>query len=154
MQLPIGIPEDRVEAENYSCSGSDVCGQWNIGAVIFALMRISEAVMTTGPHLIAFVRTLVICAVALTLAYCGSRWQRKELAWIAYATLAFVAAKLLFEDLRHGQLVFIAASIFLFAVTLILVPRLVRPGQRGSLAVITPIESFSSSTVLAEGSTG
>ena len=99
--------------------------------VIFALMRISEAIMITGPHLIAFVRTLAICAVALTLAYCGSRWQRKELAWIAYATLVFVSAKLLFEDLRHGQLVFIAASIFLFAVTLILVPRLIRPGQRG-----------------------
>ena len=98
--------------------------------LIFALMRISEAITTTGPHLIAFIRTLTICSVALALAYCGSRWQRKELAWIAYATLIFVAAKLLFEDLRHGQLVFIAASIFLFAVTLILVPRLIRPGQR------------------------
>ncbi len=99
--------------------------------LIFALMRSSESLTTTGPHLIAFIRTLITCAVALTLAYCGSRWHRKELVWIAYATLVFVSAKLLFEDLRHGHLGFIAASIFLFAVTLILVPRLVRPVQRG-----------------------
>jgi hypothetical protein len=49
---------------------------------------------------------------------------------IAYAALAFVAAKLLFEDLRHGRMEFIAASIFLFAVTLLGVPRLARMGNR------------------------
>ena len=35
-----------------------------------------------------------------------------------------------FEDLRHGHLAFIAASIFLFAVTLIVVPRVARTGLR------------------------
>jgi hypothetical protein len=79
---------------------------------------------------IAFIRTFVTCALALALAFCGSRWQRVELNWIAYAALVFVAAKLLFEDLRHGHLAFIAASIFVFAVTLIAVPRLARMGQR------------------------
>jgi hypothetical protein len=79
---------------------------------------------------IAFIRTLTICAVALALAFCGSRWQRMELSWLAYATLVFVAAKLLFEDLHHGRLEFIAASIFLFALTLIAVPRLARFAQR------------------------
>ena len=79
---------------------------------------------------VAFVRSLIICALALALAFSGSRWQRVELNWIAYTTLVFVAAKLLFEDLRHGHLGFIAASIFVFAVTLIAVPRLARMGQR------------------------
>jgi hypothetical protein len=32
--------------------------------------------------------------------------------------------------MRHGRLEFIAASIFLFAITLIAVPRLARAGQR------------------------
>jgi hypothetical protein len=41
-----------------------------------------------------------------------------------------VADKLLLEDLRLGHLEFIAASIFLFAVTLIAVPRMARMGQR------------------------
>jgi predicted tellurium resistance membrane protein TerC len=78
---------------------------------------------------VAFIRTLTLCLLALALAFAGSRWLRVELNWIAYATLAFVAAKLLFEDLRHGRLEFIAASIFVFAVTLIAVPRLARMGQ-------------------------
>ena len=85
---------------------------------------------------IAFVRTFILCALALALAFGGSRWQRVELNWIAHATLVFVAAKLLFEDLRHGHLAFIAASIFVFAVTLLVVPRLARMGLRGNA---TPI---------------
>jgi hypothetical protein len=83
-----------------------------------------------APH-IAFVRTLILCAVAFALAFSGSRWGRAELTRIAYATVALVAVKLLVEDLRHGRLEFIAASIFLFALTLIAVPWLARMGQRG-----------------------
>ena len=79
---------------------------------------------------VAFIRTLTCCAVALSAAYAGARWRRLELTRMAYATLAFVAAKLVFEDLRHGHLEFIAASIFLFAITLITVPRLARMGQK------------------------
>ena len=85
---------------------------------------------------IAFIRSIVTCALALALAFSGSRWQRVELSWIAYTTLVFVAAKLLFEDLRHGHLGFIAASIFVFAVTLIAVPRLARMGQHGNGRVL------------------
>ncbi len=79
-----------------------------------------------GAHHLAFVRTLIVCAAALVLAYSGAHWRRVELTRIGYATLALVAAKLVLEDLRHGHLGFIAASIFLFAVTLIAVPRLAR----------------------------
>jgi hypothetical protein len=73
---------------------------------------------------IAFIRTLVLCALALALAFTGSRQRRVELTRIAYATLGLVAAKLLLEDMRLGHLEFIAAAIFLFAITLIAVPRL------------------------------
>jgi hypothetical protein len=83
-----------------------------------------------GAHHLAFIRTLTICAAALGLAFSGSHWRRKELTRIGYATLVLIAAKLLFEDLRHGHLEFMAASIFLFAITLIAVPRLARMGQR------------------------
>ncbi len=81
-------------------------------------------------HHVALIRTLTLCAVALALAFGGSRWRRAELTRIAYATLGLVAAKLLFEDLRLGHLEFIAASIFLFAITLIAVPRLAHVRQR------------------------
>jgi hypothetical protein len=83
-----------------------------------------------GPHHLAFIRTLTICAAALALAFSGAHWRRMELTRIGYATLMLVAAKLVFEDLRHGHLEFIAASIFLFAVTLIAVPRIARMGQK------------------------
>jgi hypothetical protein len=67
---------------------------------------------------------------ALALAYSGAHWRRMELTRIGYATLVLAAAKLVLEDLRHGHLEFIAASIFLFAVTLMAVPRLARMGSR------------------------
>ncbi len=108
----------------------------SLAVCAIAAMLVQGLLWIAAPHIVpdvfhvALFRTLTTCAVALALAFCGSRWQRMELSWIAYATLVFVAAKLLFEDLRHGQLEFIAASIFLFAVTLIAVPWLARMGQR------------------------
>jgi hypothetical protein len=88
-----------------------------------------------GPHHLAFIRTLTLCAAALALAFSGAHWRRMELTRIGYAALALVAAKLVFEDLRHGHLEFVAASIFLFAVTLIAVPRIARMGQKARDAV-------------------
>jgi hypothetical protein len=93
------------------------------------LFLIFQDATPDAPH-IAFIRTLILCAIAFALAFSGSRWRCAELTRIAYATLALVAVKLLFEDLRHGRLEFIAASIFLFALTLIAVPWLARMGQK------------------------
>jgi hypothetical protein len=84
---------------------------------------------------VAFLRTLAVCAVALALAFGGSRFLRLEMTRVAYGALAFVAAKLLFEDLRHGHMGFTAGSIFLFALTLIAVPRLARIGRIAESAI-------------------
>ena len=94
------------------------------GALWLVALRIAPAAF----H-VAFIRTLVLCAIALALAFSGARWHRPEMTRIAYAALVFIAAKLFFEDLRHGQMEFIAGSIFLFALTLIGVPRLARFGR-------------------------
>jgi hypothetical protein len=77
-----------------------------------------------GVQHIAFIRTLIICATVLAMAYSGSHWRRMELTRIGYAALMLVAVKLMVEDLRLGHLEFTAASIFLFAITLIAVPRM------------------------------
>lgn len=98
--------------------------------LVYALVRLTKAVITPGASHVAVIRTLTTCALALLLAYSGSRWQRKELGWLAYGALVFVALKLLFEDMRHGHLGFTAASIFLYAITLLSVPRLVHLGQK------------------------
>jgi hypothetical protein len=73
---------------------------------------------------IAFLRTVTVCTVAIALAFAAARWRRVELKRVAYIALAFVAAKLVFEDLRHGHMEFTAASICLVALTVIAVPRL------------------------------
>jgi hypothetical protein len=100
------------------CAASALAAQ---GAVRLLAIRITPDVF----H-VALIRTLVLCAIALGLAFAGSRWQRPEMRRIAYAALGFLVIKLLLEDLRHGRLEFIAASIFLFALALIGVPRLAR----------------------------
>jgi hypothetical protein len=90
---------------------------------------VAFSVVPGAPHL-AFIRTLILCATALALAFSGSHWRRAELTRIGYAALALIAAKLILEDLRCGRLEFIAASIFLFAVTLIAVPHIARMAPR------------------------
>jgi hypothetical protein len=98
--------------------------------LVESLMGLAALSVNPGPQHIAFLRTLTLCAAALALAFCGSHWRRKELTWMGYAMLALVAVKMVFEDLRLGHLEFIAASIFLFAVTLIAVHPIARMGQK------------------------
>jgi len=89
-----------------------------------------------GAHHLAFIRTLAISVAALGLAFGGARWGRADLTRVGYAALALLAVKLVVEDLRHGQLAYIAGSISLFAIALIVVPRLARMGQRVRSAVV------------------
>ena len=98
--------------------------------LVEGLAGLAALVVHPGVHHLAFIRTLTLCAAALGLAFSGSHWGRKELTRMSYAALVLVAAKLVFEDLRQGHMEFIAASIFLFAVTLLAVPRIARMGQR------------------------
>jgi len=98
--------------------------------LVSVLVWLAAVGMTPGASQVAVIRTLITCAVALALAFSGSRWQRTELVWIAYGTLALVTAKLLFEDLQHGHPGSTAVSICLYAVALILVPRMARVGRR------------------------
>ena len=94
------------------------------------ILQLAAMFITPDVFHVAFIRTLTVCSVALALAFGGARWQRLEMTRIAYAALAFMAAKLIFEDLRHGRMEFIAGSFFLFALTLITVPRLAKRGHK------------------------
>jgi len=103
--------------------------------LVHGVLKFATIAVALDLHHIAFLRTLVISSASLCLAYIGPRWGRVAITRLAYAALAFLAAKLLFEDLRHGHMEFIAGSIFLFAVTLIAVPRVVRLGTRSRAAM-------------------
>ncbi|MGB9233974.1 MAG: hypothetical protein WCC04_06140 [Terriglobales bacterium] len=97
--------------------------------LVSGLVWLAAIGMTPGASHVALIRTLITCSLALALAYSGSRWRRIELVWTAYGTLVFVTAKLLFDDLPHGHSGSIAISISLYAMALIIVPRLARPGR-------------------------
>lgn len=96
------------------------------GLLVWVLVGVSSFAIVPNASHVAVIRTLVICALVLAMSWSGAVWQRKELVMLAWAALAFGASKLLFEDLRHGHLAFTAASLILYAFTLLLVPRMMR----------------------------
>jgi hypothetical protein len=95
---------------------------------VFAIMAVKATTLIASPTpaLLATTRTLVACFAAMMFAFAGSRWKRIELAWLAYALIVFCTLKLLFEDLRSGSAVAIAASLFFYGMAWVLVPRLAR----------------------------
>jgi len=80
---------------------------------------------------LSVVRTIVNCALALALGFLGSRAQRIELRWVAYAAVAFGTLKLLFEDLRFGNAASLVVSLLFYGLVLILLPRFARRSQNG-----------------------
>ncbi len=98
--------------------------------LVEGLLRLAALRFTPEAPAIAFTRTLVLCTAAFALSWAGSRWRRAELLRLAYATLGLIAVKLLLQDLPLGNLGLIAASIFLFAVALLALPRLARSYKR------------------------
>ena len=98
--------------------------------LVSLLVWVAALGMALSPAHVSIIRTLMTCTVTLALSFSGARWQRIELMWLAYGMLALVTAKLLFEDMRHSQPALIAISIFLYAIALILIPRLRRWGAR------------------------
>ncbi len=92
-------------------------------------MGLASIRIQPGAHHLAFIRTLTLCTVALGMVFAGARWRRVELTRLGYATVVLVAIKLVAEDLRHGHLIYIAASISMVALTLIAAPRLARATQ-------------------------
>lgn len=99
--------------------------------LVWGLVHVVAGAVPSAQHL-ALIRTLVGCSLALLLAWRGPRRQRRELVWLAWASVVALAGKLLMEDLRHGHLVFSAASIFAYALTLLAMPRLVRVDQQAA----------------------
>ena len=78
------------------------------------------------------VRTAVLMLLSVALAWASKRWQRLELAWIACLLVAIAGAKLITEDFRLHNSVYLFPSLFLFGSGLIILPRLLRRAASGS----------------------
>jgi hypothetical protein len=72
-------------------------------ALIVAMASLADQFATIDSFQVSIIRTLVACTLALVLSWLGPRWQRKELVWLAYATLAGLAAKVFLDDLHQGN---------------------------------------------------
>jgi hypothetical protein len=93
---------------------------------VVAIVSIADGRFDLTASRLSVVRTIVNCALALTLGFLGSRWNHLELGWVAYAAVAFGTLKLLFEDLRFGNPASLVLSLLFYGLVLILLPRLTR----------------------------
>lgn len=93
---------------------------------VVAIVWLTASHFDFSPSRLSVVRTIVNCALALSLGFLGSRWTRLELGWVAYAAVAFGTLKLLFEDLRFGNAASLVLSLLFYGLVLILLPRLTR----------------------------
>jgi hypothetical protein len=96
---------------------------------IVAIAGLAASRLDLTPSRLSVVRTIVNCALALVLAFLGSRWKHIELSWVAYAAVAFGTLKLIFEDLRFGNASSLVVSLLFYGLVLILLPRITRRSE-------------------------
>jgi hypothetical protein len=77
-----------------------------------------------SPGAVAAVRTGVLVAGVLLLAWGGRRTAWREAGWLAYPVLVAIALKIMTEDLPRSRPATLLFSFGLYGVALILVPRL------------------------------
>ncbi len=70
--------------------------------------------------------TIVLTAAALVLAWCGTRWHRKELVWLTYAFIAAAGLRIILRDLPTAKAIELVIPLLLFGAALILLPRMLR----------------------------
>ena len=92
-------------------------------------IQVGYAVSSAGsadPGLLAAVRTGVLSALAILLAWCGRRSPVLELRWLVYPLLVVTALKFLFEDVAVGRPLTLFLGFICYGVTLMLAPRLLK----------------------------
>jgi hypothetical protein len=100
-----------------------VCG-WLIGVIVAALPAAASDASNAG--VVATVRTSVLAAAALGVAWVGRSERFRESAWLLYPVLAAGGLKLLVEDLPHSRPAMLSIALGLYGGALILAPRLGR----------------------------
>ena len=92
------------------------------------LARLSDTAADAA--IVATLRTALLVAGALLLAWAGGARRFVEAAWLVYPLLVVIGVKLLFEDLRAGRPATLFLAFALYGAALIVGPRLKRRGER------------------------
>jgi len=82
--------------------------------------------VTGDPGVAAVLRTAVLAALALALAWGARRGTWPELGWLVYPLVALGGVKLLLQDLRDGRPATLVVSLALYGAVLVLAPRLMK----------------------------
>jgi hypothetical protein len=94
--------------------------------VVLAVLRALRLETGADPGIAATVRTGVLAAVVVVLAWLGRRTAWPELGWLVYPLLLVGGVRLLAHDLSMGRPATLVLSLALFGGALILTPRLLK----------------------------
>jgi hypothetical protein len=111
---------------------------WIVGGLLVALAAPLIAAVpgpSADPGKLATLRTAVLAASAVTLAWSSRQPRWPEARWLAYPVLAAVGIKLVFEDFPHGRPVTLFMTLVLVGGALIVVSKFMRRGKD------TPLEA-------------
>ena len=121
-------PEDQPKRRLLWIVPAVLAGFTAAALVVVAVVAAATGRLELDPSRLSVIRTIVNCALAITLGFVRSRWHRIELGWVAYAAVAVGTLKLLFEDLRFGNPASMVVSLLFYGLVLIFLPRLMRRG--------------------------
>jgi hypothetical protein len=111
-----------------ACVTLAACAGWNLAGIaagLFAPLCLHAAAPAVKDYCpTAFTGILVLLVLGAALG--SERWNRDELAWMAYFYLLVATYKLIAQDLPHGQTLGIVISLLLYGGTMILLPRISR----------------------------
>jgi hypothetical protein len=106
------------------------------GTAVLMLAGIAAGLLTAGYHLVAgaqathaycaTMRTFVLSAAALLLAWAGGRWERPEFSHLVYPVMALGAYRMIGVDLQQDRTAVLFLSLLLYGGALILLPKLIR----------------------------
>jgi hypothetical protein len=98
------------------------------GTVISAASRALAQLPAGGtdPGMLATIRTVVLAAAALVLAWMGRRKNFSEWGWLLYPVLTATGLKMMIEDFRHSRPSTLFLALAAYGCVLILSPRLRR----------------------------
>jgi hypothetical protein len=101
-------------------------------AAVVVLLAVTALAGLRDVAAIALVRSMVLIAAALALAW-ASRWATvRELGWLVYPILTVAGFKLLLEDLERGRALTLFIVFAAYGAALIAAPRLLRRPTRPS----------------------
>ena len=103
---------------------------------VLLVAGIAAGLLTSAYHLMfgaeathaycATLRTFVLSASALLLAWAGGRWDRQEFGRLVYPVMALGAYRMIGVDLHQDRTAALFLSLLLYGGALILLPKLIR----------------------------